>query len=101
MRWIEKKGKEFREKDLLDFYDVEVANNTPVEKRLWSKIINSVKKSKQCQYIFHYLTKHTGRGVKENIKRLHQVDSNNKIKNTFLDQEPIKKAIMEYNKLHF
>ena len=87
VKWdeLKKKGKEFREKDLLDFHDVEVANSTPTEKRLQSKIINSIKKSQQCQHTFHYLIKHAGRGVKGNIKRLHQVDSNNKIEHTFLD----------------
>ena len=36
IKWNEmkKKGKEFREKDLLDYHDFEVVNNTPTEKRL-------------------------------------------------------------------
>ena len=32
---------------------------------------------------------------------MHQVDSNNKIENIFLDQESIKNAIIEHNKFHF
>jgi len=31
---MKKKGKKFREKDLLNYYDFEVANNTPTKKRL-------------------------------------------------------------------
>ena len=31
---MNQKGREFQEKDLLDYYDFEIANNTLAEKRL-------------------------------------------------------------------
>ena len=39
------KGREFHEKDLLDFHDFEVENNILAKKLIQNKIINSIKKS--------------------------------------------------------
>ena len=43
---MKSKEKEFHEKELLDYYKVELQNNTITKKRLWSKIINRIKKNK-------------------------------------------------------
>jgi len=98
---MKQKELEYCQKELLDYYDFKIENNMLAEKRLQAKIIDLVKKNLQRQYIFHYLTKHAGRGVRGNIKRLYQVDFNNKIISTFLDCKSIKEEIIKYNKHHF
>ena len=95
------KGKEFWEKDLLELHNIEVQNNILAEKILQKKIINRIKKSKQYQHTFHYLTCHSGKGIRDNIKRLYEINSNNKIINIYLDKHSIKEKIIEYNTKYF
>ena len=79
------KGKEYRERDLLDFHNVKIQNNVAAEKRLRKRIITGIKKSKQRQYIFHYLSKYSGKGIRGNTKKLYEVDQNNNIIKIHLD----------------
>ena len=45
--WLEK---ELQEKDLLDFYEHELENNTEKEKKLWKQVLAKIKKEKERAY---------------------------------------------------
>ena len=98
---MKEKGKGFHKKVLLDFYEVKVKNDTVKKKRLWKKIIVGIVKTKQRQHTFHYLTVYARKGIKENIKRLHEVDDNNNIIRICLDREVIEEIIIEHNIQYF
>ena len=95
------KEKEYRERDLLDFYNIKTWNNMAAEKRLRKRIITGIKKNKQRQYIFHYLLKYSGKGIWGNAKKLYEVDQNNNIIKTHLDWDSIENTIIEHNINHF
>ena len=95
------KGKEFWKKYLLDFYDTELQNKSEPQKRLQLKIINGTKKNKQYQYVFYYLTKHIRKGIRGNIKWLHEINKNNQIVKTYINTTSIENKIIEYNIKHF
>ena len=50
---------------------------------------------------FHYLLRHVGKGEREGIKRIHEVDENNRIISTHVDWESIENKLIEYNEAHF
>ena len=50
---------------------------------------------------FKYLTKHAGKGVKGNLKRLHIINNNQAIQKTIIGKEQIEREIMNYNQNHF
>ena len=72
-----------------------------IDENLKKKIITSVKKNLQRQQSFKYITKHVGKGAKNSLKRLHKVDSLNKIIHTFIEKEQIEEAIFEHNTQHY
>ena len=39
--------------------------------------------------------------MRGNIKRLYEIDEDNKIKNTYINKESIESKIIEYNAKHF
>jgi len=50
---------------------------------------------------FHYLSRHVGKGEREGIKRIHEVDDNNRIISIHVDRESIENKLIEYNEAHF
>ena len=86
---LKEKGKEYREKELLDYNDIEIGNSTEKEKQLRKRIIQRIKKERYRLYAFKFLTKHVGRGVNGSLKRLHLSDEEGKIVQTFTNQEEI------------
>ena len=48
-----------------------------------------------------YLTKHAGKGVKGNLKRLRIINDNQAIQQTIIDKEQIEREIMNHNQNHF
>ena len=48
-----------------------------------------------------YLTKHAGKGVKGNLKRLRIINDNQAIQQTIIDKEQIEREIINYNQNHF
>ena len=73
------KGQELWDKDIIDFYHSKLQNNTEAEKKRRKKIIQKIKCKKQRNHSFWYLTKHIGQGANTVLKRLHEVDQQNKI----------------------
>ena len=69
-KWKEliEKGNEIREQELLDYYEVEIGNETIKEKVLQKKVIERVKKQKTRNHQFQYLTKYAGRGPNHSLK---------------------------------
>ena len=52
-------------------------------------------------HMFHYLTRHAGKGVKGSLRKLIIKDNNGKLK-TLLDQELIEiEILLQYNNNHF
>jgi len=50
---------------------------------------------------FHYISRHVGKGEREGIKRLHEVDEDNTIISTHVDRESIENKLIEHNEMHF
>ena len=60
-----------------------------------------IRKAQQRKYAFKYITKHIGRGIKKSLVRVHEVDVNQKIKQTHIGKEVIEQALMNHNRKHF
>jgi len=70
------KGKEFREKELLDYHHVELIEEGEKLVKKKKKIIAGIRKKLRRNHTFHYLSRHVGKGIRDNIKRL-QVENDN------------------------
>ena len=88
-QWIDivNRGKEFREKELLDYHHTELNNEDEDHLKMKKKIVSGIKKKLQKTHTFHYITRHIGKGEREGIKRLHTVDDNNKIIKSCINRE--------------
>ena len=53
------------------------------------------------RHSFHHTSRHAGKGEREGIKQLHEVDNNDKITKTYADREGIENKIIECNEGHF
>jgi len=82
----------FREKELLDFNEHKIDNETKREKVLRKKIIIRV---------FKYLTRNVGKGENSSIKWLHEKDNKRRIINTFLDLQTIENKLINFNQRHY
>ena len=98
---IIEKGKEIREKEMLDYHHSEVICENDDQRKTKKKIISGIKKKLNKIYSFHYISRHVGKGEKYSIKRLHAVDKNNTIINTYMEQERIEQELSKYNEAHF
>ena len=47
------------------------------------------------------MSRHVGKGEREGVKRMHEVDENNKKIKTYLDCESIEDRIIKCNEMHF
>ena len=63
--------------------------------------MKNIKKQLKRYQIFKYLTKHIGKGVKGNLKRLHIINENQAIKRTIIGKERIKCKIINFIENHF
>ena len=63
-------------------------------------MLSGIKKSLNKQYAFHCTSRHVGKGEREGVKRMHEVDKNNKIIKTCLDYKSIEDRIIKHNKMH-
>ena len=52
-------------------------------------------------HTFQYLSHHAGKGQRDGIKRLYQVNQNNKIVETYVEWSKIEKELLNYNALYF
>ena len=98
---IVKQGKEIYEKEMLDYHHYEVVCENEDQRKTKNKILSGIKKKMNRMYSFHYLSRHVGKGEREGIKRLHEVNENNKIINTYVERERIEQKLIEHNKTHF
>ena len=83
------KGKEIRENELLDYHHSEVIYKTEDQRKIKKKILSGIKKNMNKMHSFHYLSRHVGKGEREGIKRIHEVDDNNRIISIHVDRESI------------
>ena len=98
---VKVKGKEYREKYLLDHHHSAVDETNQNHQKTKQKLIKTIAKQQKRANAFKYLTKHVGKGVKGNLKRLHIVNEEDKIVRTIIEKEQMEKEIMEYNVQHF
>jgi len=87
------KGKEFQEKEIMDYLYSNLANETEKEKKKRKRVIDGIIKNQNRMYMFHYLTWHAGKGVKGSLRKLIIKDKNGELK-ILLDQESIKTEII-------
>ena len=98
---IVKQGKEIREKEILDYHHSEVVCENEDQRKTKNKILSGIKKKMNRMHSFHYLSRHVGKGEREGIKRLHEVNENNEIINTHVERERIEQKLIEHNETHF
>ena len=70
--WIEiiERGKEYREKELLDYHPIELTEEDEKAVKKKKKIMAGITRKLRRDHTFHYLSRHVGKGVRDNIKRL-------------------------------
>ena len=101
--WLEKakrlwkevveKGKEMREKELLDYHHEEIIGEDVKLIKKRKKILAGIKKKMRRNHTFHYISRHIGKGGRENIKQLHVMNSNNEVDKTLIKREEIENRI--------
>ena len=94
------RGKEFREKDLLECHHSEIISDDEDQLKIKNKIISGIKRKMQKNHAFHCIARHIGKGDREGIKRLHTVNQDNEIIKTSVNREQIEKEIITYNERH-
>ena len=67
----------------MDFYNIELNNNSEKRRKLRKKVIERIQKEKNRNRAFSYLTKFIGRGAKDSLKRLHKINEQGEITQTF------------------
>ena len=95
------KRKEYREKEILDFYMKELPNKTNVVKKKCKTIINGIVKNQRRMHIFYYLSKYARKGIRENIKKLIIKGANREIIKIYLDRKSIENELIQYNNNYF
>ena len=95
------KGKEFREKELLDYHHVELIEEGEKLVKKKKKIIAGIRKKLRHNHTFYYLSRHVGKGIRDNIKRLQVENDNDNNKVTLIKQEEIESRIRDHNTNHF
>ena len=90
-----------REKELLDYYHEEIIGDDVKLIKKWKKILARIKKKIRRNHNFHYISRHIGKGVRENIKWLHVMNSNNEVDEMLIKREEIEDRIKQHNFNHF
>ena len=85
----------------MNFNENNIEENTEIKWKIRKNIINRIKKEQQWNYSFHYLTKFVGKDMKGSLKRLHEVDKEGNIIETYLNREMIEKKLIQFNTKHF
>jgi hypothetical protein len=100
--WIEiiERGKEFREKELLDYHPVEVNEEGEKATKKKKKIMAGIRRKLRRDHTFHYLSRHVGKGIRNGIKRLHIKNDSGEITETLIRREEIEQAIIKHNTQH-
>jgi len=93
--------KEYREQYLLDHHQGKINEENPNYQKMRKKVMKNIEKQQKRNHTFKYLTKHAGKGVKGNLKRLHIVDERNQIVKTVIQKEQIEQEIKRFNEHHF
>ena len=63
--------------------------------------MKNIEMQQKRKHTFKYLTKHAGKGTKDNLKRLHIINKNQTIERTIIGKEQIECEIMKFNENHF
>ena len=97
---IVENGREYREKELLDYHPVELTEEGEKLAKKKKKVLAGIRKKLSRDHTFHYLSRHVGKGVKNNIKRL-QVKNQNGSTEIVIKREDIEEKIKDHNTRHF
>ena len=73
------KDKEMRKKELLDYHHEEIIGDDVKLIKKRKKILARIKNKMRRNHTFHYISRHIGKGVRENIKQLHLMNFNNEV----------------------
>ena len=82
---------------MLDYNINDIPDDIKANKKKRKEIIKRIEKEKRRNYSFRYLSKHTGKGKREQIWILHKKNNNNRIIQTYNHREDIENAIKEHN----
>ena len=66
-----KKGKEIREKELLEYNTMDLPTETTEQQKYRLKVIKRIIKEKRRNQDFKYITKYIGRGDRESLRKLY------------------------------
>ena len=94
------KGWEFYEKELLDYYPVELTEEIEKLAKKKKTIIAETKKKLHRDHVFHCLLRHIRKGIRDNINRF-QVANHNKSTSTAIKRDEIEVKIKGHNATHF
>jgi len=100
--WKEMKVNQIKQREqyILDYHHTNIDELEEKGKNK-KKVIEAIKQKLKRNHSFYYITKHAGKGVRGNLKRLHEVIDRGQIINTYVDKESIEAKIMDYNVKHF
>jgi len=98
---VKEKGKEIREAELLDYHTNELNVEDIKYKKKKKKIIRGIKRTLQRYHEFRYLSRHAGKGRRDNLKRIHECNDENVIVKSYTDRQSIEEKIIDFNTKHF
>ena len=57
------------------------------------RILAEIKRIMKRNYAFHYLSRHVGKGFRENMKRLQVMNKDNEVEETLVNRDEIEERI--------
>ena len=94
-------AKQHREREILDYHISSIEGDTEEIVRYKKKIIKGIKKKREQNRTFVYLTKHMGKGMKLRLKLLKVHSNNGNTEKILYERNEIERALLHYNYKHF
>ena len=98
---IIERGAEYREKELLDYHQAEITEEGEKLVKKKKKIMAGIRKKLQRDHVFHYLSRHVGKGLRDTIRRLHVQNEHKEVIETLIKREDVENRLIEFNANHF
>jgi len=90
-----------REKELLEFYGVDLLNITNKEKKRRQQVMKRIINERWRNYNFQYMIKHVGKGMKNSLKFLKIVNDDGEIIKIIIARKEMEEELIRFNKSHF
>ena len=98
---VVKKGREIRERELLDLYDLVIEGDNDKSRKARKKQVNKLQKAEYRKWSLRYLTNTVGKGPNTSLKLIKIQDSEGKTMDVKYERNKIEEALISQNIAHY